>query len=247
MTPTRVALAALVLLFIAPPALADVPPPPGYVESCTVAKQKKAGEECVSCGAAYFREPDACKKMYAGQGYERRCRTRGASTWDEVWCRKKGAKPTPPTPPTPTKPTDDDAPPTPSTPTDGDEPPTPTDETEALDLTLTRPSLLDNPTLAPGTTDDPAPEQDEPKRPQIGDPPVAPTPPTPPSAAKDEEPTTPAKTDESEEPAPPAVHDEPPPPDKKKSSCAGGPVTTPLGVLLAMGLLLVLRRRARRA
>ncbi|TNF35875.1 MAG: hypothetical protein EP329_05805, partial [Deltaproteobacteria bacterium] len=111
----RVALAALTLLALTSVAQADVPPPPGYVEQCTVAKQKKAGEECVSCGDAYFREPDACEKKLAPAGYEKRCRTRGASTWDEVWCRKKGAAPAPKPVPTPA-PTPDEVAPTPPTP-----------------------------------------------------------------------------------------------------------------------------------
>ncbi len=79
-------------------ALADVPPPPGYVEQCTVAKQQKRGAACVSCGDAYHGDRDACERSLAPQGYERRCKTRGASVWTEVWCRPAAAAPTEPTP-----------------------------------------------------------------------------------------------------------------------------------------------------
>ncbi len=67
-------------------ASADLPPPPGYVEKCTVAKQQKESTSCVLCGDAYFREPDACANRYLEKGYTKACQTRGASTWEEVWC-----------------------------------------------------------------------------------------------------------------------------------------------------------------
>ena len=78
------------------PARADLPPPADYVESCTVEHQSAAGKECVLCGEAYYAKPDACERHKAG-GYEKSCRTRGASTWKEVWCRKAtgAAAPTP--------------------------------------------------------------------------------------------------------------------------------------------------------
>lgn len=72
-------------------ALADVPPPPDYVESCTVAKVQQAGQECVSCGDSYHAKPKACAGRLASQGYTEQCRTAGASTWDEIWCRPAAA------------------------------------------------------------------------------------------------------------------------------------------------------------
>ncbi|MBI3203983.1 MAG: hypothetical protein HYZ29_20755 [Myxococcales bacterium] len=77
----------LVGLLSAPAAFADVPPPPGYVEPCTVEKQQKPNETCISC-STYFAEADACQKQHAGRGFAHRCRTRGASTWSEVWCKR---------------------------------------------------------------------------------------------------------------------------------------------------------------
>lgn len=80
-------------------ARADVPPEPGYVETCTVENQQGAGEECLVCGDAYHGDVDACKKHEA-TGHSRRCKTRGASVWSEVWCKpgaKQDAATTPPT------------------------------------------------------------------------------------------------------------------------------------------------------
>lgn len=74
------------LLLSATPAAADLPPPVGYVEKCSVEKQRGSAEDCVSC-STYFAQADACEKQHAPRGYARRCRTRGASTWSEVWCK----------------------------------------------------------------------------------------------------------------------------------------------------------------
>ena len=71
-------------------AKADLPPPKDYVEDCTVKKQQKTGETCISCGDSYFDDIDACQKQYQPKGYAKRCQTMGASVWKEVWC-----KPTP--------------------------------------------------------------------------------------------------------------------------------------------------------
>ena len=72
-------------------ARADVPPPEGYVEQCTVEKLAP-GQECVLCGDSYYKTPDACAAKLEPSGYAKACRTRGASTWKEVWCKKgKGA------------------------------------------------------------------------------------------------------------------------------------------------------------
>lgn len=84
---TRALLSLLFLTATAPMALADVPPPPGYVETCTISKQQGEGEHCYSC-QAWHGDRDACVKRFEGSDYSRRCRTRGASVWTEVWCHK---------------------------------------------------------------------------------------------------------------------------------------------------------------
>ena len=73
-------------------AQADVPPPPGYVESCTVEAQG-ASVECTLCGDAYHGDVDACEKKHGPAGFQRRCRTSGASVWKEVWCKTSAAPP----------------------------------------------------------------------------------------------------------------------------------------------------------
>ncbi len=87
--PTRLALLALLCLPVR--ASADLPPPPDYVESCTIEKQCKAGEEGITCGANHMAR-DKCQKAYAKDGYVERCKTHGASVWTEVWCRPKAKK-----------------------------------------------------------------------------------------------------------------------------------------------------------
>ncbi len=84
-------LAALTLSTLAPRARADVAPPfnDGYVEACTVDKQAAAGRECLSC-SAYHGNVDHCSESLASYGFDRACRTRGASVWAEVWCRASG-------------------------------------------------------------------------------------------------------------------------------------------------------------
>src|SRR5262245_49459993 len=66
--------------------LGDIAPPVGFVENCTVEKQKKSGEECVSC-ATFFAEADKCVRDHGSRGFEFRCKTRGGSKWSEVWCK----------------------------------------------------------------------------------------------------------------------------------------------------------------
>ena len=77
-------------------AQADLAPPPGYVEVCTVDRQQKPNERCELCSKSYFREPDGCKKKLASKGFSQRCRSRGASVWTEVWCRPKDSAAPPP-------------------------------------------------------------------------------------------------------------------------------------------------------
>lgn len=112
-----VALGALgALLVHAAPARADVPPEPGYVESCTI--EKHGGpENCIACRDAYHANRDACEQKWGPQGYTRACRTSGASVWTEVWCKPGGGEavtpPAPATPPTPAATSTPAAPPAP--------------------------------------------------------------------------------------------------------------------------------------
>ncbi len=83
-------------LFVPSLALADVPPPPGYVEKCTVKKaERRTSNHCESCDA-WHGDMDACVNKYAGTTFKKDCQTRGASVWDEVWCDpqqpRKGGK-----------------------------------------------------------------------------------------------------------------------------------------------------------
>ncbi len=111
--------------FCASPAHADVAPPPDYVEQCTVTNHQGPRSECVKCGDAYHGEPEACSSRYAAAGYTRSCRTGGASTWDEVWCRPMASESNPTPPPTSTSATPPD--PFPANPQPG---PRPTDPNE---------------------------------------------------------------------------------------------------------------------
>jgi len=86
-----IALPGLLLALTIPSlARADVPPSPDYVERCTVAKEQGPGTECINCGDAYHSDRDACERKYGGD-YSRRCKTSGASVWNEVWCRPAAA------------------------------------------------------------------------------------------------------------------------------------------------------------
>lgn len=95
-------------------ALADIPPPKGYVEDCTIEREQSAGKECVACeGYHGGREP--CVALEA-QGYAKECQTRGASVWTEVMCKAAAAAPAAaptvaPTPVAPPPPSPSPAPP----------------------------------------------------------------------------------------------------------------------------------------
>lgn len=75
-------------------ARADIPPPPDYVEQCTVEKQTAPGKTCVACNAN-FGNRTGCQTQYGGEGYAKACQSYGASVWTEVWCRG-GTTPVPP-------------------------------------------------------------------------------------------------------------------------------------------------------
>ena len=73
-------------------AWADVAPPPGYVEQCTLEKQQVQADTCTLCPSSY-QDPEKCKKEWEAKGYEKRCQSRGASVWNEVWCKVGSTKP----------------------------------------------------------------------------------------------------------------------------------------------------------
>lgn len=83
-----------------PAAWADVPPPDGYVETCTIQDRQDAGESCVDCFAD-FSNPDHCADTVGTQGYTHECRAWGGSAWSEVWCRADAAEGTGEGAPTP--------------------------------------------------------------------------------------------------------------------------------------------------
>lgn len=95
------------LALITSTAFADVPPPEGYVETCTI-EAACAGREGRTCeGYHGGREP--CEALEK-EGFVRACQTRGASVWTEVMCKPADgasggaaapAEPTPTTEPTP--------------------------------------------------------------------------------------------------------------------------------------------------
>lgn len=92
------------LLLLATFALADLPPPDDFVETCTVAQQALDGKECVSCNANFGGREDC--EAHEKTGYKAACKTYGASVWSEVLCRAGTAKPktVEPTPTTPDEP-----------------------------------------------------------------------------------------------------------------------------------------------
>jgi hypothetical protein len=69
-------------------AFADIPPPPGYVETCTT--DRCGSHESRACGA-YYAGREECEKLEK-DGFVKVCQTRGASTWTEILC-KGGADP----------------------------------------------------------------------------------------------------------------------------------------------------------
>ena len=77
-------------LALARSARGDIPPPDGYVETCTIANQQTATSECLACRAVYF-ATDRCSQLLSPYCYSKVCRTWGGSAYTEVWCRTKGA------------------------------------------------------------------------------------------------------------------------------------------------------------
>lgn len=74
----------MLLTFLISLAFADLAPPPGFVETCTVANHSSDTAKCVACRAS-FQGRASCEALEA-QGYRQACRTGGASVWTEVMC-----------------------------------------------------------------------------------------------------------------------------------------------------------------
>jgi hypothetical protein len=89
-TFTLAASIAVFSAFCALPALADVPPPEGYVETCTVDKQATATTECLSC-RVYYGATTRCQTMLEPFCHSKVCRSYGSSGWNEIFCRSKNA------------------------------------------------------------------------------------------------------------------------------------------------------------
>lgn len=93
MRPVVISLAAALSL-VASSAVADIPPPIGYIEQCTPARQQTSGLECVGC-SSYFGSRDKCPDLLIPWDFIKACQSAGASVWTEVWCRPATGEPLP--------------------------------------------------------------------------------------------------------------------------------------------------------
>ena len=80
----RILITVAVLFSLTNTATADIPPEPDYVERCTISTQQQEGETCVLCWAT-LDNSQMCSSL-ADMGFEHRCRARGGTSWNEVWC-----------------------------------------------------------------------------------------------------------------------------------------------------------------
>jgi len=81
---------ACVAIFISLPAAADEPLNGSGPEPCTLESAQKENRECVVC-RAYYRNRKHCERALPEYNFSKVCRTRDASAWREVWCRKPDA------------------------------------------------------------------------------------------------------------------------------------------------------------
>jgi hypothetical protein len=74
-------------------AVADMPPPAGYVEQCTVAKKQTASSECVECRSmrAMYANSDRCTLLLSPYCFQKVCEALGGASYPEIWCRTKDA------------------------------------------------------------------------------------------------------------------------------------------------------------
>jgi hypothetical protein len=90
---TRFAIPALLIAqAFASHAVADVAPPDGYVEECTVAKKTTADTECLECKGLHpgAENAERCTTLLTPYCYTSVCHAYGATVFTEVWCRTKG-------------------------------------------------------------------------------------------------------------------------------------------------------------
>lgn len=87
---------SLTALVCSGPVAADMPPPVGYVEQCTVEKQQGANETCVASSILGMGYPpgtrEASAKKLEARRHVYRCRTSSVSFWNEVWCKSNKPK-----------------------------------------------------------------------------------------------------------------------------------------------------------
>jgi hypothetical protein len=62
------------------PALADVPPPEGYVEKCTIAKQQTSKTECLECMGMHD-QTERCTNLLLPYCYTKVCQTWGSTSF----------------------------------------------------------------------------------------------------------------------------------------------------------------------
>jgi len=83
---TQFSMALVLVAVSATPAWADVPPPDGYVETCTSAKQQTESSECLEC-RGWVSQSQRCTNLLVPYCYTKICNSYGASAWTEVFCR----------------------------------------------------------------------------------------------------------------------------------------------------------------
>lgn len=84
---------ALVASALSDEATADLAPPDGYVEQCTVAKKQRSSSECVECRTMreMYANADRCIVLLTPYCFQKVCEALGGSSYPEIWCRAKSA------------------------------------------------------------------------------------------------------------------------------------------------------------
>jgi hypothetical protein len=84
---------ALASAALARQAVADVAPPAGYVEQCTIAKKQRSGSECVECRTMreMYANSDRCVLLLSPYCFQKVCEVWGGASYLEVWCRTMDA------------------------------------------------------------------------------------------------------------------------------------------------------------
>jgi hypothetical protein len=84
---------ALVASALSHQATADIAPPDGYVEQCTVAKKQRSSSECVECRTMreMYANADRCTVLLNSYCFQKVCEALGGASYPEVWCRAKNA------------------------------------------------------------------------------------------------------------------------------------------------------------